>query len=255
MMNLFVFLLNKSNSLTISNDTLKISLPSQFMKIGLGKIGNQKLIVEYSNLQFFYSTILTDLIPRSTLERKLFWKVLKLEFLQPAERKLETAKIVYEKFNSLASPQELGNEIIPFLKSKIQNTGMNTFLSEIEEKQILIGPIHGDFHLNNIMRTNSGDLKVIDLDLSMRNWIRQFDLINVFVSEYILTQGLLWKEAFEATWRSEDDLALLDESWSKYSCYQKKIHFYLYYVKRTIDESVVFTSEEHLKLLNLLELS
>ncbi|MBY0518465.1 MAG: aminoglycoside phosphotransferase family protein [Bacteriovoracaceae bacterium] len=255
MINHFVRLLNSSNSLTFSNDTLKVCLPDKFMKIGIGKVGKKKLHQEYEHLVFLGSTKLSKFIPRYNLESNFFCNILNVESLLPTDRTFDAAKKIYDHFNALASYQTLSLEIIPYLKKEIHCAGMDFFLNQIEKKEMLIGPIHGDFHLNNIMKNQSGELKIIDLDLSMKNWIRQFDLINVLVSEYILTQGVKWKEAFLAAWKNQMALAALDESWPECSVEDKKIHFYLYFIKRTIDEHVEFTSEEHLKLLQVLGLS
>lgn len=102
------------------------------------------------------------------------------------------------------------------------------------ELRTLMGPMHGDFHRRNILK--SGDsLFIIDFDLFAVRGIHLFDLINIFVSEKIFERRLAWDRAFAELVRRRCALEIYP-GWASLTPAQQNIHLLLYLVWRSVAE-------------------
>lgn len=254
MISKLVFLLNKSNSLVYSNHTLKLNFPNKFVKFGFSNAGKQLLDKEYFTFCNLENCSFSEMIPEKRYANIFGIRKLEIETLKPVARDFSLLKPIYQKFNSHAKIQDV-SVLFPTLTSWYGKSDVVETLQKFRGMDLNIGMIHGDFHLNNIMRSHNGKLKIIDLDLFKENWFREFDLINILVSELILGNGYKWKEAFQEAFSSQDMLTAVDAEWETRTKKEKSILFYLYFVTRSMDEFETLTSEEHNSLLRMLELN
>jgi thiamine kinase-like enzyme len=252
MMTKIISLINKSNSLLYTNGILKVLLKDRFYKVGLGREGKARILDEYKNYSLLEQKGFKSFLPQTELKIFPLVSVLNVETLQKSEKVTEHLKQVYEKFNETSRLETLSDTIVPFLTNHFKSAEVTNVLKMISGNKIKTGLIHGDFHAGNIMATADGFPKMIDLDLTSVSWSREFDLINILVSQKILLMKVAWKKAFELSWNEESKLSDYDSLWSMKDSVEKRVLFYLYYLKRKTDEKESLISTEHSQLLGIL---
>lgn len=253
-MNTFLIsILNKSNSLVFSNSTLKLCLADRFIKIGFTDYGKKLLDKEYSSFCLLKLSEFSELVPKNSYSQILGIRSLEIEPLKHVRRDFSFLQTVYEKFNTSAKIKS-ANEVFSCFIEWHQLVDVKKILSRYSGTQLKIGPVHGDLHLSNIMKNMNGELKVIDLDLFRESWFREFDLINVLVSELILQKKMGWKIAFKEAFEDHAMLNLVDKEWSKKTNHEKSSLFYFYYLTRKYNEREILTLDEHENLLIILEI-
>lgn len=247
-------LVNKSPGLLFSNNTLKINLSNKFLKIGFRHPGSLKIVNEYDHFQSLQGTRLASLVPKMALRNRLGIYTLEIEKLNPLNGNLEYLRKVYDGFNDDSWKEELGVRIIPFLMKNIELVEVHHLLKTYRGRIVNVGPVHGDLHLGNIMFDSAGELKIIDLDLYMPEWNREFDLINFLISECMLQDNLSWLDAAKKAWRNSVRLSIVDKQWEVKDEQEKKLLFYLYCLKRFVDEKQVITEQLHKELIGWLQM-
>lgn len=250
--NHLVSAVNRSGCWVYSNDTLKITSQSRFLKVALNSNGKSRLRREVAGMNRLKTSRLHSLVPVFDLKTKFFGDVLEIEKLYPTQDEQKTLQIIYEALNSTAVKESLSLSVIPYLKQRITNQDALRLLQRCEGLLADVGMIHGDFHRCNVLCTDKNEPKVIDLDLFHESWDRKFDLINIFVSEAML-KGESWENAFMECWAKNSALSAIDKSWETLSLEDKKSAFYIYYLKRCLDEKTPIESESISEISKLLE--
>lgn len=213
---------------------LLIFTSNLFYKIKIGK--KSTLLYEINTIKSILRTEISDVLPQVKYSEKylLYIKLEKLFHLEKDER-FEVFEYFQEKLckydilekTYLSDHQYISNAMNFFAEilAKDKSDKLLLIVNHILETPLLMGVVHGDLHMNNIMKNRNNCYKLIDFDCFSFYRIKSFDIIYYVIELLHLKNSLNWYLNF---------FKLLDQSeevnWLEYEKYLSKIHGSFHYL-------------------------
>jgi hypothetical protein len=198
-----VLKINKDSIIFISPaiGTLNVITDAYFYKIGIIK---RIIFNEYNNNQFILKdNKIIELILPVKYKKKYFFHILSSKILNNIDsiKNLEAATSILQKIttenkkyiNISDLPEVVsGIEIVNLIYGKQTTEKILNILQFALDKPYNIGPAHGDFHQENIMQDELGNIIMIDLDCYRKNGIQALDALYYIIEAESRKNGEFW---------------------------------------------------------------
>jgi thiamine kinase-like enzyme len=137
--------------------------------------------------------VLRPFMPRAVKGKKFGFNFIKTDRLFPLQEKeiYNNAKTILDAFRSMGvkrQPQlhelEKINTGLQFIEKQFGKELASVYLEQLEtilKTPVFMGPMHGDFHEENILMNNAGNAALIDWDCFSECGIQAFDAISLLL--------------------------------------------------------------------------
>jgi hypothetical protein len=199
--------------------------------------------------------LICDLIPIQSpfyIWNKFGIKFMKLEKIETESENLEAFKLIFDTFKSYGKLKycylkdfkninigliALSDKLDPEQFSNL-NSIINVFL---KNNQLLIGPVHNDFHPQNILKIREGNPKIIDLDCFDCSGIQSLDQLYYLVEKKNQQNNINWIDYLFGEFLLDEDCKEID-SWP----YCKRELVIFFFLNRIGQEIRLFNSKHQL---------
>lgn len=185
--------------------TINITTSENFYKVAFNKNARKYLIKEYKNWEKLksytsFQEIINNRMNLFERDNILILEIAKLVNINIQEEKLSAIHFLFsemrkDSYNGEVEKSFYLKEGLKFIENnfiKKESEIFNEMAEKIMGHKAIMGPLHGDMHVRNIMKDEEGLYKVIDLDKFSAKGIQSLDSLHTIIDYESRENKISW---------------------------------------------------------------